>query len=782
LAAGSSASVSSVTDSSGATWTQGPVGFLSGANSRVEIWYRLGAPSVTSVTVTPSVAKSMAVTVSEWSGVATAIDGSVGGSGASSTSVTTPTLNTTNPTDLLIGAMNYPAAATSTLTSNGFTNLNDFSTSSSVHGRAAYRVTSATGAYQAAWTLSAVSGGHGTALLALKAAANGPDTTPPTAPAVALSTSDTNDFVNGSQVFYNPNASAGAFTASATTADAESPISVQFPNVFSANDGGGAQTSEPYNRTYGWSGGTSASGNFTVTATSAGGSSTGSFTVTPDSTKPASTIACDGGPCVGSFSGPVDVTLGATDGASGVRATYYTTDGSNPLTGGTLYVAPFSVSATTTVRYATVDNVSNAETPRSKNISIVNVDDTPPSTPALTLSTSDPNDYVSGTEVFYNPSMSTGMFSVTAATSDPESPVSVQFPDVFSAGDGGAAQTAAPFVQAYSWSSGAAAAGQFTVAATSDGGASAASFTVTPDSSAPNTTITCNNGSCAAPFASAVSVTLASADAGAGVKSIYYTTDNSDPASSATRVLYIAPFTVSATTTVRYAASDNVSNAEAAKSAAITVDMPAITLVQQKSASGSNVATLPVSLTAPSGVGNALVATIALAAGSSASVSTVTDSSGATWTRGPVGYLSGANSRVEIWYRLGAPSITGLTVTLSAAKSMGATVSEWSGVGSVVDVSASGSGASSTTVTTPSLTTLNANDLVIAAVNYASNTTSTLTSSAFTSLNDFNASSSVHGRAAYLRTTSTGSYQAEWNLAADSGGHGSAIIALRGAS
>jgi hypothetical protein len=328
--------------------------------------------------------------------------------------------------------------------------------------------------------------------------------------------------------------------------------------------------------------------------------------------------------------------------------------------------------------------------------------------------------------------------------------------------------------------------GPFTVTASNALGTSAGSqFNVVQDAAPPSTTALCNGGSCAGPFSAPVSVSLTSTDpAGSGVQAIYYTVDGSDP-TSASPVYNNGPFTVATLSTVKFFAVDNVANAEAVQS--LTVGGGGgggggpVALVQQKTAGGSGVATLPVTLDAPSGAGNTLVATIGLAAGSSASVSSVTDSSSATWTKGPVGFQSGSNSRVETWYRLGGPSVSGVTVNLSIAKSAAVTVSEWSGVGSVVDVSANGNGASATSVATPSLTTLNANDLVIAAINYHANTTATLASSGFTSLNDFTASTSVHGRAAYLRTTTTGSYQALWSLPVVSGGHGSAILALKAA-
>jgi hypothetical protein len=150
------------------------VGFLNGVNSRVEIWYRLGISApVTSVTVTLSAAKSASVNVSEWSGVATtsAVDASLGGSAPDSTTVTTPgPFSTTNAVDVVIGAVNYPLTATATLGAGSFTSLAEFNFSTSVHGRAAYRITSATGSQQASWTLSATSGGNGGAILALKGA------------------------------------------------------------------------------------------------------------------------------------------------------------------------------------------------------------------------------------------------------------------------------------------------------------------------------------------------------------------------------------------------------------------------------------------------------------------------------------------------------------------------------------------------------------------------------------------------------------------------------------
>ena len=90
-------------------------------------------------------------------------------SAASATTITTPSLATTNANELVIGATNYPASATSTLTAGSFTGLNNFDSGSGVHGRAAYRITTATGSYLSSWSLSTASGGHGTATIAFRA-------------------------------------------------------------------------------------------------------------------------------------------------------------------------------------------------------------------------------------------------------------------------------------------------------------------------------------------------------------------------------------------------------------------------------------------------------------------------------------------------------------------------------------------------------------------------------------------------------------------------------------
>jgi hypothetical protein len=170
--AGGSVTVASVVDSSGAAWTKGAVGFLSGSNTRVETWYRLGAPAVGSVTATFSAPNTATANVTEWNGVATTgtLDGAQGSGSAASTTAAAPSITTTQPGDLVISAINYPGNVASALANGGFTALTSFSMPTLVNGRAAYMVATTTGSYRAAWTLASPAASGGTTI-ALRAAA-----------------------------------------------------------------------------------------------------------------------------------------------------------------------------------------------------------------------------------------------------------------------------------------------------------------------------------------------------------------------------------------------------------------------------------------------------------------------------------------------------------------------------------------------------------------------------------------------------------------------------------
>lgn len=213
---------------------------------------------------------------------------------------------------------------------------------------------------------------------------------------------------------------------------------------------------------------------------------------------------------------------------------------------------------------------------------------------------------------------------------------------------------------------------------------------------------------------------------------------------------------------------------------ATTPDSPPGTLAFVRQATGSTTSgtsfTVPIASTA----GDALVASIAIGAGSTGSVTSVTDSAGNAWTKGPVGFLSGSSTRVELWYRTNAAAVTRVTVNLNTAKAAGANVAEFSGVAasSALDAAAGNTGtASSTTAATPSITTTNADDVIVGAINYPSSTITSTLAPGWSALSNLGVSP-VNGRAAYRIVSSTGSWSASWTLsaAANSGG---AILALK---
>ena len=476
--AGGSVSVSTVTDSTGAAWTKGPVGFLSGSNCRIELWYRTGASALSNVTATLTATTAAAADISEWHGIAAAgaLDAQAGIGTAATTTPQTPAATTTIAGDLVIGALNWPGAATSTLTSAGFTSLTDFNVTTSVNGRAAYLIPATTGTYRTAWNLTTAFPA-GTAILALKPAPAAPPGGAPTKPGTpsAVSVTDT--------------------TATITWTRSTDDVAVDH------------------------------------------------YTVTRNGTLLAASIPQP------TFGDPQFTDTGLT--------------------------------ASTTYQY------------------------------------------------------------------------------VITAVDG----------------------------------------------------------------------------------------DGNSTASSAGQITTAAP-------------------------------AGAVSLVRQATGSSASGTTLTVPITSVSG--DALVAAIAVKAGGSVSVSTVTDSTGAAWTKGPVGFLSGANSRIELWYRTGASAVSNVTATLTATTAAAADISEWHGIAAAgaLDAQAGIGTAATTTPQTPAATTTIAGDLVIGALNWPGAATSTLTSAGFTSLTDFNVTTSVNGRAAYLIPATTGTYRTAWNLTTAFPA-GTAILALK---
>jgi peptidoglycan/xylan/chitin deacetylase (PgdA/CDA1 family) len=89
-----------------------------------------------------------------------------------------------------------------------------------------------------------------------------------------------------------------------------------------------------------------------------------SQTIQVDTTKPTSSIECNGASCSsGFYNAPVSATLSATDnsGGSGVKNIRYTTNGADPTGSSPIYTAPIPVNSTTTIKFRAEDNAGNVE-------------------------------------------------------------------------------------------------------------------------------------------------------------------------------------------------------------------------------------------------------------------------------------------------------------------------------------------------------------------------------------------------------------------------------------
>lgn len=129
------------------------------------------------------------------------------------------------------------------------------------------------------------------------------------------------------------------------------------------------------------------------------------------------------------------------------------------------------------------------------------------------------------------------------------------------------------------------------------------------DTTAPVSAISCQSTTCLSGWYRAdVTIALSASDAGSGVSKTTYTTDGSNPKSSATAAVYSQPFTASSTTTVKYFSVDKAGNVEATKSRLVRVDSAAPTVTITAPAEGSSFArrsTVAISASATDAVGGA---------------------------------------------------------------------------------------------------------------------------------------------------------------------------------
>jgi hypothetical protein len=633
--------------------------------------------------------------------------------------------------------------------------------------------------YEASWDTSALAEGssHTITAVARDAAGNNtesapvsvtvtnvppPDTTPPTVSVTAP--------LDGAAV-------KGSVPVRATASDNRGVVGVRFEldgNPLGAEDG-----DAPYSVDWDTAGASEGAHAITAVARDAAGNETvaAAINVTVDNTAPSVTITAPDGLAILAGSVSLEASALDTDG-SGVASVQFKLDGAE--LGNADATDPYSMNWDTTtaanglhlLSAVAVDTAGNVTSSAPVAVEVFNPPPLDATNPTVSVSAPSEGDNVRGT------------VALAATADDNAGVVGVQF--TVNGQDLGAEDSTAPYTGTWDTATGVADGLHTVVAVARDaaGNTSSDSVQVTVDNTAPTASIT---NPAPGPVSGTVSVQADAGDpGGSGVDSVRFELDGASLGSADSTAPYSTSWdTTQASTgthTLQAIATDKAGNATPSASVAVTVDnappAPAVSFVRQATASISSGTSLRVPVGA-SAAGDTLVASIAVATGGSKSVVSVSDSAGGTWTKGPVGFLSGSNTRIELWFRTGAPAgITTVTATLSAGAAASANVSEWSGVASTspVDAQAARGNASSTLASTPSVTTSGAG-VVIGAVNYLGSASSTLTTSGLTALTSFSVGT-VNGRAAYRIVSAPGSQSAAWALAS-AAPSGAAILALK---
>lgn len=173
--------------------------------------------------------------------------------------------------------------------------------------------------------------------------------------------------------------------------------------------------------------------------------------------------------------------------------------------------------------------------------------------------------------------------------------------------------------------------------------------------------------------------------------------------------------------------------------------------------------------------GNLLVANIHVNSETAITVTSVTDTASNTWTKAVNTTSStGSGNRAEIWYAANATAVSSVTVTISAAQVVVANISEYSGVATSSPLDGTPQGVSRTSCSTggsactsPSLTTTNADDLLVTTLSVRNSGSPTFTGpgSPWNLLTHAgNDRPSSYLKPAYQIVAATGTYSASWDM------------------
>jgi peptidoglycan/xylan/chitin deacetylase (PgdA/CDA1 family) len=285
-----------------------------------------------------------------------------------------------------------------------------------------------------------------------------------------------------------------------------------------------------------------------------------------DTQPPATSISCNALPCTNGFYGTgVSISLAATDtGGSGVAATYYTTDGTDPSSSnGTVYIGAFSLTSSATVKFRSYDNAGNAEAVNTKAIQI---DTVAPTTSIACNGASCATGY-------YNSSV---QVSLSAVDSGGSGVASIRYTT-----DGTSPTLTNGTVYSTAFSLSSTATVKYRAWDNAGNAEAVNSQSIVIDTVAPISAIACNGAPCSTTaYSGAVTVTLSASDnpGGSGVGSIIYTTDGTAP-SPTNGTAYQSALSITATTTIEYRAYDVAGNAEPINTQTITIaTAPTVTL------------------------------------------------------------------------------------------------------------------------------------------------------------------------------------------------------------